>query len=67
MGQKVRPQTHGHNSVKSKPIYKLFTRRFLGKFVINWSLKIPPLLVYVATLSCETLGLLLENKRLTTN
>ena len=28
---------------------------FLGKFVDKWILKIPPHLVYVATLPCETL------------
>ena len=26
---------------------KFFSRRFLGKFVVNWLLKIPPLLAYV--------------------
>jgi len=28
--------------------------RFLGKFAAKWILKIPPHLVYVATLPCET-------------
>ena len=28
---------------------------FLGKFVVNYLLKVPPRLPYVATLSCETL------------
>jgi len=44
-----------------------FTGRFLGKFAVNWLLKIQPLLAYVATLPCETstpesrqLGLLLS-------
>jgi len=39
---------------------KKFTGRFLGKFSVNWLLKIPPLLAFVATLPCETL--MLENK-----
>ena len=35
-GQKnVRPQTHGHNSVK--PVQN-FTGRFLGKFAVSWLL-----------------------------
>jgi len=33
----------------------IFTGRFLGKFVVNWILKISPHLAYVATLPCETL------------
>ena len=32
-----------------------FTGRFLGKFAVKCVLKIPPHLVYVATLPCETL------------
>jgi len=32
-----------------------FTESFFGKFVVNWMLKIPPYLAYVATLPCETL------------
>jgi len=32
-----------------------FTGRFLGKFAVNWTLKIPPHFAYVATLPCETL------------
>jgi len=32
-----------------------FTGRFLGKFVVKWTLKIPPHLAYVATLFCEAL------------
>ena len=35
MGQKVGPQTHDHNSVKSEPIWKKITRKFLGKFVVK--------------------------------
>ena len=35
-----------------------FTGRFLGKFAVNCILKIPPHLAYVATLSCQTLGLM---------
>jgi len=34
---------------------KFFTGRFLGKFVVNWILKIPSHLAYIATLPCETL------------
>jgi len=34
---------------------KIFTGRFLGKFAVKWTLKIPPHLAYVATLPCETL------------
>ena len=34
---------------------KFFTGRFLGKFAVKRILKIPPHLVYVATLPCETL------------
>ena len=45
--------------------YEKFTGRFLGRFAINWLLKIPPLIAYVATLLCETL--MSENKRLTIN
>jgi len=51
----VGPHTHGHNSVISEPIEKKITRRFLGKFLVKWILKIPPPLAYVATLPCETL------------
>jgi len=35
--------------------FKIFTRRLLGKFAVEWILKIPPHLAYVATLPCETL------------
>ena len=31
-----------------------FTERFLGKFAVKCTLKIPPHLAYVATLPCET-------------
>jgi len=34
---------------------KKFTGKFYGKFAVKWILKIPPHLVYVATLPCETL------------
>ena len=34
---------------------KNFIRRFLGKFVVKWVLKIPSHHAYVATLPCETL------------
>jgi len=53
----LRPQTHGHNSVKFERILKKLTGRFAGKFVVKWLLKIPPHLAYVATLPCETLML----------
>ena len=59
----MRPQTHGHNSVKSQLIYNFFTRRFLSKFAVNWLLKILPLLARVATLPWETL--MSETERLT--
>ena len=51
------PQTHGHNSVKSEPIKKNFTGRFLFlcKFIVKWILKIQPHLACVATVPCETL------------
>jgi len=39
VGQKIGPQTHGQNSVKSEAIKKIFTERFLGKFVVKWILK----------------------------
>ena len=55
VGQKCGPQTRGHNSVKSEPIVKKITGRFIGKFLVKWILKIPPHLTYVATLPCETL------------
>jgi len=32
-----------------------FNGRFLSKFAVNWILKIPPHLAYVAALPCETL------------
>ena len=44
---------------------KKITGIFFNKFVVNWLLKNPPLLAYVATLPCETL--MSENKRLTIN
>jgi len=34
---------------------KKFTGRFLSKFAVKWILKVPPHLVYVAILPCETL------------
>ena len=34
---------------------KNFTGRFLGKFVVKWTLQIPPYLAYVAILRSETL------------
>jgi len=44
----VGPQTHDHNSVKSEPIRNIFTRRFLGKFVVKRIFKIPPYLARLA-------------------
>ena len=44
-------------------ISKNVTKRFLGKFAVNWLLKVSPPLAYVAALPCETLTS--ENKRLT--
>ena len=35
--------------------FKKFTGRFLGKFAVKWIFKIPPHLLYVVTLLCETL------------
>ena len=34
---------------------KKFTGRFLGKFAVKWTLKVPSHLGYVATLLCEIL------------
>ena len=51
----MRPQTHDHSSVKSEPISKKITGKFLGKVVAKRILKLPPRLAYVATLPCETL------------
>jgi len=34
---------------------KKFTKRLLGKFAVQWILKIQPHLAYVATLPCKTL------------
>jgi len=34
---------------------KKFTKRLLGKFAVQWILKIQPHLTYVATLPCKTL------------
>ena len=47
----MRPRTDGLNSVKSEQIFFL-AERFLGKFVVKATLKIPP---HLATLPCETL------------
>jgi len=35
--------------------FKKITGRFLGKFAVKWTSKIPPHLTYVATLPCEAL------------
>ena len=44
----------------------VITVRVLGKFAVKSSLKIPPHLAYVATLSCKTI-LCQQNKPLTIN
>jgi len=41
--------------LSNEMIFKKFTERVLGKFVLKWILKIPLHLAYVATLLCETL------------
>jgi len=64
MGLKNCKQTHGHNSVKSCPIFKILSL-ILQKNCSKWVITIPPQLAYVATLNCETL--MSENKRLTIN
>ena len=46
VGQKVKPQTHGHNLSNLSRFKTNFTRRFLGKFAVNWLLKIIPLVPY---------------------
>ena len=51
--KKVRPQTRGHDSVNLNQFTQIFHWKFRGKFAVNWLLKIPPLLAYVATLPCE--------------
>jgi len=47
--------------------FSFFTGIFLNKFAVKWLLKIPLYFAYVATLPCETVGLMSENKRLTIN
>jgi len=60
----MRPQTHDHNSVNFWPIYNFFfIERSVGKLTVKWSLYIPSLLAYVATLPCESL--MSDNKWLT--
>jgi len=64
VGQKVRSQTHGHNSIIIfTDAQSFFTGRFLGKFAVKSLLEIPLHFAYVATLPCETL--MSEYKRLT--
>jgi len=41
--------------ILSTDLKKNLTGRFLGKFAVEWILKIPPYLAYVAALPCETL------------
>jgi len=54
--KKGRHHTHGDISVKSQPIFQIFfTGWFSSKFAVEWLLKIPPHLAYVAILPCETL------------
>jgi len=35
----------------------IFTRKFLGEFVVKWILQLSPHIIHVATLPCETLML----------
>ena len=49
-----RQSTEGTVS-KLNQLKKIFTGRFLGKYVVKRILKIPPHLAYIATLACETL------------
>ena len=62
LGQKVRPQTHGHNSIKLNrlTIFSLEVS-FVNLQQTARLSKIPSLLAYVATLPCKTL--MSENKR----
>ena len=53
VGQQLRPQPRGYNSVKSQPIFNFFTRRFLGKFEVKRLLTTPPDRKHVATLPCN--------------
>jgi len=66
MDQKSEATNSWHNSVKFlTDFHFFFTRRILGKFAVKWLLKVQSLLVYAATLLCETL--MSENKQLTIN
>jgi len=60
---KGRHHTHGDISVKCWPFSQFFLWLILYYFAVKRLLKMPPRLMYVAALSCETL--VLENKRLT--
>jgi len=51
--KKAGPQTHDHNSVNSGPIEKK-PGKFLGKFAVEWILKLPSRPAHVATLPCGT-------------
>jgi len=50
--KKTAHQTRGPNSVESLPSFKYY---IAGRLAVTWLLRIPPHLVYVATLPCETL------------
>ena len=58
---KRRQQTRGNNYVNSQPIFKFFTVKFYSKFAAKYLLKIPPHLICVAAVPCETL--MSENER----
>jgi len=54
------PKKRGHRLMTILPsnlnrFKKNISGRFLGKFAVQWILKIPPRLAHVATLPCETL------------
>ena len=47
VGQKVRPQTNVHNSVRWSRFTIFLLEKFFDKFAVNLLLQIPPLLAYV--------------------
>jgi len=61
--KKRRHQTHGSNSVNSRSIFKMFSLSdyISSKFAAMYLLNIPPHLICVTTLPCETL--MSENER----
>ena len=52
VGQKVGPQTHDHNSVKSclVDLKKNSLEDFLSEFAVKWLLKVPPCICCYTTL-----------------